>query len=137
MQIYGARRVSSLYDPDSYVGKDVWVRALVKYTRKYSDSTRFCRGFIRLVSSEKVEHHNERNPDFSWTSTTYKINIVDMKQLSRDGAYHCTTERKNDILEYTYDVKSSDYIQILTPIDCRETDELFVVSDPVDDSQSL
>lgn len=131
MRIYGARQRKSLHDPSSYIGKDVWVKAILQLNNRYA------RGFIRLISSEDEEHTGSRPDGSTWSYTTKvcMCNIISMSQLSRDGAMHCTSNRMDAILNRVYKV-SEGSIQILSPIECRETDEIFAITDPVDDSQS-
>lgn len=125
MRIYGARQRTSLQNISNYIGKDVWVRAILQLNNRYA------RGFIRVIDSKEEEHTGSR-PDgstWSYTTTVCMCNIINMSQLSRDGAMHCTSDRMNTILNRVYTVSMSS-IQILSPIECRETDEIFVITDP-------
>lgn len=102
MIIYATRTAQGL---EHFVGKEVWVNVRLRNPAGYS--------FIRVLS---------------YDNGAYTYNAIRECRLSKDGACHCSEDRKALILKNTY-TSDAYNIELTKPLELMTTDEIFVIDE--------
>ena len=116
MRIFASR---TYRDIDDFVGKDVWVKARVRFVGGYGY------GYIRILSAEDQV---EQKSYGTYTEKMYKFNFIDLEKLSYGGEYPCTEDEKQLVLKNVSTLSAYD-IKFLRPLDCMATDDIFMITD--------
>ena len=107
MYINAAKRATGL---ESYVGKDIWIRAHI-----YDPN---CFAYIKLLSCSVGEYN----------TTNYTLNYIPLQRISKTGICYCTQQQMDFYTSNTKKVSEYD-IEILKPLECVATDELFEIEE--------